>query len=112
MADRADFFVKNVLPGNIRVLRKMADGVVDTDLVLSPGAEEKVVIPDTQVSLIIMALARTDIKYCHFRVISDVDLNVVCSRTDMSWTVKIVPNDLPADIPTTVNVEVGENPPR
>jgi hypothetical protein len=97
MADRADVYVRNGLTGSIQgdihVTRKLPDGSSDFDTAIAYGNEE-------QIS-----------KDCPFKVKSDVDLAVSCSRTDSNWAIKIVPNELPPDVPTTVNVNLGEDEP-
>ena len=108
MADRADVFVKNVLAGNINVIRKLPDGSSDLEVTIANGNEEQIHLASPEVSLLINAPKRVDTKDCPFNVKSDVDLAVSCSRTHSNWTVQIVPNDLPPDSPTTVNVTVGE----
>ena len=40
---------------------------------------------------------------------SMIDLDLVCSRTNSNWVVKIKENNLPQDAPTTVNVTIGDN---
>jgi len=111
MANRADVYVKNVLTDNINVIRKLPDGTIDLNTSIANGDEEGVHLAGPEVSLIINAPEGKDIKDCHVKVKSDVDLAVSHSRTDSNWAIKIVPNDLPPDVPTTVNVDVGESGP-
>ena len=110
MADRADVNVKNVLADDINVIRQLPDGSSDVNIVIAGGGEEQVQLPGPEVSLVIKAPVGMDIKECPVKVKSDVDLTVSHSRTDSSWLIKIVPNDLPLDVPTTVNVNIGEDP--
>lgn len=107
MANRADAYVKNVLTGNINVMRKLPDGTIDLEVSVAPGIEEMVPLPSPEISLVVNAPSGMDIKYCRMNVKSDVDLAVACSRTNSNWAMNIIPNDLPPDIPTTLNVEVG-----
>ncbi len=108
MANRADAYVKNVFKtGNINVIRKLPDGSSDLEVTVEPGTVEMVHLPSPEVTLFIIAPTAMDIKYCRINMKSDVDLAMSCSRTNSNWAIKIIPNDLPPDAPTTLNVEVG-----
>lgn len=111
MADRADFYVKNAVTGDIRINRLLPDGSSDLDIAIANGAEEIVHLPGPEVSLRISAPEGIDIREHPFKVKSDVDLAVSHSRSGSTWTLKIDANDLPPDAPTTVNVSVGEPEP-
>ncbi len=111
MANRADVYVENVLTDGINVIRKLPDGSSDLEFAIANGNEEQIHLAAPEVSLLINAPEGVDTKECPFKVKSDVDLAVSCSRTDSNWTVQIVSNDLPPDVPTTVNVRVGEEGP-
>jgi hypothetical protein len=108
MAEKADFIVKNLLTGDINVIRKLANGSSDLEVTITNGNEEQINLDGLDVSLLIEAPGGVDTKDCPFNVKSDVDLSVSCSRTDSNWAVQIAPNDLPPDVPTTVNVNIGE----
>jgi hypothetical protein len=107
MAEQADVYVKNKLTDGIQVIRKLPDGSSDYEVTVAGGDEEKIYLGGTEVSLVVKAPEGTDTKNHSFRKRSDVDLSVACSRTDSNWTMKILPNDLPPDVPTTVNVTIG-----
>jgi hypothetical protein len=113
MANRADVYVRNGLPDNvnINVIRKLPDGNNDLETTIANGNEEMVHLPGPEVSLVISAPEGTEIKDYPIKVKSDVDLAVSYSRTDSNWAIKIVPNELPPDVPTTVNVNLGEDEP-
>lgn len=113
MSEKADFFVNNQLKKDIQVFRKLADGSRDLDTLISNGNKERIPLPDTEVSLVINAPEGngTDAKACHLTIRSDVDLNVSYSRRHSNWTIKILPNDLRSEAPTTVNVNIGEEGP-
>jgi hypothetical protein len=111
MANRADFYVRNALTNDINVIRKLPDGSIDLETAVAYGDEEMIPLQGTEVSLIINGPDGTDIKECPVKVKSDVDLAVTCSRTDSNWALQIVPNELPPDTPTDVNVYVGEDGP-
>ncbi len=111
MADKADVYVKNALADDVHVIRKLPDGSSDLDITIANGNEEMVHLPGLEVSLLINAPEGLDTKDCPFKVKSGVDLAVSCSRTDSNWAIKIVPNELPPDVPTTVNVNLGEDEP-
>ena len=108
MADRADVIIRNELVGDIKVVRKLPDGSSDLEVTITNGNEEQVHLASTEISLCIEAPEGVDTKECPFHVTSDVDLAVSCSRTESNWIVQIIPNDLPPDTPTTVNVTLGE----
>lgn len=108
MANKADVYVKNVLTDEINVLRKLPDGSSDLEIAIATGNEDMVHLPGTEVSLLINAPVGMDTKDCPINMVSDVDLSVSCSRTDSNWILQIVPNELPPDAPTTVNVTCGD----
>ncbi len=110
MADRADVNVKNVLADEINVIRQLPDGSSDVKTVIAGRNDEQVHLPGPEVALLIKAPVGMDIKECPIKVKSDVDLTVSHSRTNASWLIKILPNELPLDVPTTVNVNIGEDP--
>jgi len=110
MADRADVTVTNVFPetGNsINVARKVEE-TIDFETTIPVNGEEMINLPGPEASLIIHAPDGVDIKERKIHVHSDVDLAVTCSRTASTWTLAIIQNDLPPDVPTTINVSVGD----
>ena len=113
MANRADVNVKNCFTDNVdlNVVRKLSDGSTDLNSTITDGNEEQIHLPSTDVSLVVTAPNGFEIKNCPVHVKSDVDLDISKSRTDSNWTFQIVPNTLPPDIPTTVNVEIGPDEP-
>lgn len=115
MANRADVYVRNKLTGvnqgDIIVTRKLPDGSSDINVTIAYEAEEMVHLPAPEVSLLINAPQGVDTRACPFKVKSDVDLSVACSRTDSRWAINIVANELDPITPTTVNVDLGENEP-
>lgn len=111
MADRADVYIKNVLTDDIHVIRRLPDGSSDLDVTIATGNEEMVHLPGPEVSLLINAPEGLDTKDCPFKVKSGVDLAVSCSRTDSNWGMNIVPNELPPEVPLTVNITVGTDAP-
>lgn len=116
MADKADVYVTNLLENDVNVFRKLPDGASDLDTVVA-GKDgetvhtEKIILQGTDVSLEINAPQGMDIKGCPFMATSDVDLAVSHSRTDSFWTAQIVPNDLPPEAPTSVNITLGPEGP-
>lgn len=113
MANRADVYVKNVLRENmdIHVIRRLEDGTNDLETAIATENEEMIHLPTPDVSLVINAPLGADTKDCPIYMKSDVDLSVSCSRTDSNWTIKIVPNNLPPEAPTSVTVDIGEKGP-
>ncbi|MCP5048267.1 MAG: hypothetical protein GY940_13940 [bacterium] len=110
MANRADVFVINKLKqGDIGFQRKPTDETIDMADKINTGNEKRVPLLDPNVSLIIKAPQGVDITNCPLKVESDVDLSVLYSVTHSYWKIKIEPNTLPPDVPTSVNVTVGED---
>jgi len=109
MAEQADAYVKNEFTTKtIAVIRNLAGGGSDPEVPITCAEQEQFYLGGTDVSLTIKAPEGMDTKECIFKVQSDVDLDVSYSRTNSNWTLKIVPNSLPPDTPTTVNVNLGE----
>ena len=115
MAEQADIYVTNkferdivvtrILPGGSSENAKIPSGDEDR-FYLSSHYEEKLPLVIPEESLIINAPDGVDTEDCQIVVRSSIiDLAILCSRTN--WTIRIVPNDLPPDVPTTVNVSVG-----
>lgn len=110
MAEQADVYVENKFQGSIVVTRKRPDGSsVDATISNEVNENEKkfpLLVPEE--SLIINAPEGFDTEDYPIVVRSGIiDLKVTTSRTN--WTIKIVPNDLPPEVPTTANVNVGED---
>jgi hypothetical protein len=109
MAEQADVYISNtVKKKRIQVIRNVIEGREESAVAITDGDQEQFYLAGTDVSLTIRAPEGMDTKECVFSVQSDIDLSVLCSRSDSSWTIKMVPNELPPDTPTTVNVNVGE----
>jgi hypothetical protein len=109
MANTAEVLVKNVFTGDsIRVIRKPTPNDVDLDKTVAANDQQQVNLQSPDVLLVIEAPTGKDIKTCQLKVDAAVDLEVIASRTNSYWTVKIVPNEIPPDIPTTVNISLGD----
>jgi len=111
MAEQADVYVKNKFSGDITVIRKLPDGSSDLNITITYGNTEQVYLAGTDVSLVIQAPEGVDTKDYPLVVRTGLDLAVSHSRTDSNWRIRIEPNDLPPEVPTTVNVEAGADPP-
>lgn len=113
MANEAEVYVKNVFTGSetINVKRLEQDKSVSLDVDVIKGASEQVQLSSPDVQLVVTAPEGKDTRDCLMRVTSDVDLDVINSRTDSTWTFQIIPNSLPPDQPTTVNVTIGQDEP-
>lgn len=111
MANRADAYVRNVLAEKIRIFRKLKDGENDLELNAAQGEEVKIPLPSTEESLVICAPPGQDCRNYKALTKSDVDLEIIYSRTDSCWRIKIIPNNLPSEIPTTVNITIGQEEP-
>ncbi|HLP44425.1 MAG TPA: hypothetical protein VK186_28285 [Candidatus Deferrimicrobium sp.] len=112
MAEQANVFVKNLFTDAITVFRKLPDGNNDLEKRIPHGNEEEIILPGPTVAMIIHAPNGVDTQNSPIVVRSSIiDLAVKCSRTDGNWTIKIIPNDLPPEVPTTVNITVGADGP-
>ncbi len=113
MANKADVNVKNVFNTNVmlHLKRQLQDGSSDLEINVAQGEVKMVQLPDPNVSMVIQAPEGMDLRDCLIKVKSDVDLDVQHSRTLSYWTLKIIPNDLPPDVPTSVNVVIGQDEP-
>ena len=109
MIEQADVFVKNFFDTAVQVSRKLPDGSTGLSISIAAGEEEKVLLPGTDESLIIQAPAGIDITEQFIKAKAQVDLSILYSRTDSLWKINIVPNDLDPEVPTTVNVNIGED---
>jgi hypothetical protein len=112
MANRVDVYVRNGLTGSmqgdVNVIRQLPDGSSDLQATITYNNTEQIHLPSPDVSLVINAAEGVDIKDYPFHVVSDVDLEIQHSRTDSNWTVRIIPNELPPEVPSTTNVTLGE----
>lgn len=106
MANQADVVVTNkLLSGDLEVSKS---GNVVT---IAVDGNERIPLLSPNEEMVLTAPEGKDLKYCPLEVKSDVDLSVTISRTDSTWTLKIIENNLPPDVPTTVNVTPGEEEP-
>lgn len=112
MIEQTDVYVKNTyFTESIQVSRKLPDGSSDLNITVAKGNEEKIYLGGLDVSLLIKAPNGAEIRYCPVKVRADVDMGVSHSRTDATWSMKILPNSLEPELPITVNVTVGEDGP-
>jgi hypothetical protein len=117
MADQVEVYIYNEFTDDINITRELPDGSNDLDITISQKNEEKthsegIFLPGPEVSLVINAPEGRDINECYIKVAKpSLDLLVLHSRTGSNWRVNIAPNDLDPEVPTTVNVNVGEEGP-
>lgn len=112
MADQASFFIKNKFANdNLRVTRQLWQSESDLDVTVAGNSGETILIPNPDVVLVIETPSKEDTKDCYMRVNSSVDMTISYSRSKSKWILKLDSNDLPSDVPTDANVEVGENVP-
>jgi hypothetical protein len=111
MADQAYVYVKNNLIGGINATRMLPNGSTASTITISSTNREKITLLGPDEWIVIAAPSGVDTKNCVISVKSDVDLDTLHSRTDSNWTIKIVPNELPPDTPTDVNITLGEDEP-
>lgn len=107
MAEQADFHVRNMVPGTITVTRILPQPADPENTTIESGSVEPFPALNPQESLIINLPSGKDTSEWPLGVRTSItDLTVSCSET--SWTIKIVPNDLEGEVPTTVNINAGD----
>jgi sarcosine oxidase gamma subunit len=111
MADQAYVYVRNNFTGSIDATRMLPNGSPASTTTISSTNREKITLLGPDEWVVVTAPAGVDTKNCVASVKSDVDLDTLHSRTDSTWTIKIVPNELPPDTPTDVNITLGEDEP-
>jgi hypothetical protein len=113
MANKADVTVKNTMKdqAEIKAFRKLQDGSSDLDTTIAYHKDHQIHLPTPDESLVISAPDGKETKDYFVIMKSDVDMEIVYSRSKANWTFKIIPNELPPDTPTTVNVEIGDKEP-
>jgi hypothetical protein len=113
MANNADVNVKNMFGNNVtvNVKRRLQDGTIDQDVDIVQNEANQLQLPSTEGALLITVPGGMNLRDCFLKVKTDVDVEAIHSRTEGNWTLKIIPNDIPPDIPTTVNVSVGQDEP-
>ena len=108
MAEQADVYVKNSFDSDIVVTRIVGSSSEDTTI--GNEIEEKFPLLVSEELLIINVPDGKDTKDWSIIVRSSIiDLKVGQSST--RWTLRIISNELPPEVPTTVNVNVGQDPP-
>ena len=111
MPNSANAYVRNEWKEGIDVTRMIDADTSDFNATIDLQNEEMIHLANPEVSLVISAAEGLAVKNCPLQVRSDVDLKILYSRTDSNWTINIIPNDLPEDIPTTMNVTLGKEEP-
>jgi hypothetical protein len=112
MANQAEVVVRNKFyVGGLQVQRMVKGSPVDYNTTIAIGQNEGIPLQSPDVQLVINTPQGKDGKECFLRLRSSVDMSVTFSRTQSTWTFQIIPNELPADIPTTTNISVGEDEP-
>lgn len=113
MANNAYVNVKNVFSDNVtvNVTCRLQDGTIDQDVDILQNETKQVQLASPEVTLVLKAPEGMDLRDCLLKVKTDVDVETIHSRTDSNWAFKIIPNTIPPDIPTTMNVTVGHDEP-
>ncbi len=111
MANQAYVYVRNTLEGGITASRRLPDASEASITNVGKEVKEKLTLLGPDEWIVIRAPEGMDTRNCFLKVRADVDLETVHSRSDSMWTIKIVPNRLPPDAPTTVNVTAGNDEP-
>jgi len=112
MAEQVDVFVTTQLEGiEIYVARELSDGTRDSEATVTIGNEKKIVLDGLEHAVIIKPPQGFDIKKNPLSVTSDIDLMITYSVWKGHYIVKVSPNPLGQDVPTTANVNVGTDRP-
>lgn len=113
MTDQAYVFVNNKLDrtGSISVIRKLPNGDDASESTIGNGDQEKITLLGLDEWVVINAPEEMDPATCYVAVKSEVDVNISYCWEAPNWTIKIAPNNSPANTPTTMNVSVGDDEP-
>lgn len=112
MADQVDVTVTTRAEGiEIYTARELNDGTRDSEAAVTFTNDSKINLAGLEYSLLIKPPEETDIKKFPITVTSDIDLTITYSVSQGHYRVKIIPNDLVPDVPTTANVNVGTERP-
>jgi hypothetical protein len=115
MAEQADIYVKNEFASDIVVTRILPDEISSDTTIpsgdedrfyLTSHCEEKFPLVVSEELLIINAPDGVDTEDCYIIVRSSI-IDLAISFSSTNWTIRIVPNELPPEVPTSVNVTVG-----
>jgi hypothetical protein len=107
MADQVNVYVRNNLSDTIGAIRYcLPGGNSDLDISITSENEEMIYLVRSQTYMTIKLPSGRDTADCPFSV-SNEDL-LSWSTMDHYWTIEIKPNDLGSNVPTDVNVYVGE----
>lgn len=107
MAEQADVFVKNnFVTEDITVKRILPDEIVTTTTI-GYGGEVKFPLLVPEESLIIIQPEGKNPEEWALKVRSSI-IDLAVSPSSNQWRVRIIPNELPPEVPTTVNVTVGD----
>lgn len=109
MAIQADVVVKNIFAGTNGV--KVFSFNNPEPTIITDGSSDRFPLHGPEVDLVVQAPEGKDTKFCLLKVQSDIDLAVTASRTKSNWTLKIISNESDPEVPTTVNVTVGDEEP-
>lgn len=110
MAEQADVYVKNDLTGAIGAVRYLVGGGSDLDITIASGIKEKIFLPEPGVLLAITPPNGNGTEGYSFDVTADESI-ISWSTESSRWTVEIIDNSVPPEVPTTVNITVGTDGP-
>jgi len=114
MAEQANVCVRNFSEKDIEVYRELADGTRDLNGTIAGGEEDTIFLPEPEVFLVIStpnAPNGPNTQNCWFNVTLNEDVVEWSIMDDYHWKMQISDNARPPEVPTDVNVEVGEEPP-
>ena len=107
MAEQADVFVKNNFETEDISVKRILPNGSDTNTTIGHGNEVKFALLVSEESLIITLPTGEAPEDWPLKVRSSIiDLAVLPSSG--KWNITIIPNSLPPEVPTTVNVGVGD----
>ena len=114
MAEQANVCLKNLDGTGIDVVRRLANGTIDLNMTIPGGQEDTILLPEPGVYLEIGTPGAPNGKNtqnCVFNVILNEDVVDWSAMDDYHWKMQMSDNSRPPEVPTEVNVEIGEEPP-
>ena len=116
MAEQANVLVRNKIQNQtegqdvVTVIREYL-GNDDFTTQLARNSEEAIVLQDTDVSLVIKAPSGIDSKLFRVNIDASVDVDMKYCREEGNWKFNLPSNSELPEVPTTVNIEIGDSEP-
>lgn len=114
MAEQVNVCLRNLDVKDIEVYREMPDGTRDLNGTIAGGEEDTRLLPEPGVVLVIStpdAPNGKNTQICPFNVKSNEEVVEWAAMDDYHWKMQVSDNARPPEVPTDVNVDVGEEPP-